>query len=141
MAGAKEAGQAQVPGPGQGRSAKKRQPEAAGRIGAPVPGAAEEALERCLGELVRCGRHSAVGRRVRGLVHQMNTPLQVLSFQVELLEQKASEEAVLLRQCPLPLGEKLENLRGYRLEKLRQFRSEVEKLQGLTRRLILQGVH
>ena len=71
----------------------------------------------------------------------MNTPLQVLSFQVELLEQKAGDEEKLLRQCPLPLGEKLESLRGYRLEKLRQFRIEVEKLQDLTRRLILQGIH
>jgi signal transduction histidine kinase len=117
--------------------------EKAGKRPGASPGDAP--LERCLGELVRFCRHSAVGRRVRGLVHQINTPLQVLSFQLELLEQKAGEEGELLGQGPSPLlpppAEILESLRRYRLEKIRQARLEVEKLQDLARRLILQGIH
>ncbi len=58
-------------------------------------------LERSYKELVRYYRHSSVGRRCLGLVHQMNTPLQVLSFQMDLLEQKAQAELDLLTDPPL----------------------------------------
>ncbi len=43
-------------------------------------------MARCLAELVAYYRHSAVGRRCTGVIRNMNTPLQVISFQLELLE-------------------------------------------------------
>jgi hypothetical protein len=50
-----------------------------------------EAMALCLAELVRYYRHSTVGRRCTGVIHNMNTPLQVISFQLELLEHKSQE--------------------------------------------------
>jgi len=123
------------------------QPEAAPgeAVSPPVfPGelkSAAEFLALCLTELVRYYRHSSAGRRTGGIVHQMNTPLQVLSFQVELLEQKSLAEQKYLLHCPPAPAQELGALRDYRLEKIHQFRQELEKLQALTRRLFLQGVH
>ncbi len=104
------------------------------------PGAAE-VLELCFRELVRYYRHSSAGRRCTGIVHQLNTPLQVLSFQLELLQQKSREELASLREGVLPGAEKLRALHSYREQKLRQFQQEVENLQIFTRHLLLQGVH
>jgi len=120
-----------------------REAQAAAPVAPAFPAAdtGDQVLERCLEELVRGLRHSGVGRRVRGIIHRMNTPLQVLSFQLELLEQKAAAEAELLEQCPPPLREKLRGFRDYRGEKLRQFREEVDKLRDFTRRLMVQGLH
>jgi two-component system NtrC family sensor kinase len=100
-----------------------------------------EALERSFKELVDCYRHSGVGRRCLGVVHQMNTPLQVISFQLDLLEQKALEEQDLISQSPLSGVERLVTLSLYRQEKFRQLRNELEKLQNFTRALTLQGMH
>ncbi len=100
-----------------------------------------EALERTFKELVHYYRHSSVGRRCLGIVHQMNTPLQVLSFQLDLLEQKTWEEQEVLGESPLIGIEKLKALNLYRQEKCRQLRSELEKLQNFTRNLALQGMH
>jgi signal transduction histidine kinase len=105
------------------------------------PKTTSEILARCFMELVRYYRHSSAGRRTSGIVHQMNTPLQVLSFQVELLEHKTLAEHKYLRHCPPALAQELGALRDYRLEKIHQFRQELEKLQALARRLFLQGVH
>ena len=100
---------------------------------------ADAVLERTFKELVRLYRHSGVGRRCLGIVHRINTPLQVLSFQIDLLEQKTQEELAMLSGSP-PAGiEKLAALNRYRQEKLRQMRQELEKLQDLTRNLVLQG--
>jgi two-component system NtrC family sensor kinase len=101
----------------------------------------DEALERSFKELVRYYRHSSVGRRGLGIVHQMNTPLQVLSLQLDLLEQKTREELALLRESPLSGAEKLETLQLYRQEKFCQLRNELERLQNFTRSLALQGMH
>lgn len=100
----------------------------------------DEALERSFRELVHYYRHSSVGRRCLGIVHQMNTPLQVLSFQLDLLEQKAREELELLRTS-LTGAEKLETLNLSRQEKFCQLRNELEKLQNFARSLALQGLH
>jgi len=127
-AGTSAAGLAQVPGPQKAKASPPLAP-------APDP------LERCLNELVRYYRHSCAGRLVSGIVHQMNTPLQVLSFQLELLDQKDREELETLEAGPLAAASKLGALHDYRRQKLRQFRLELEKLQDLTRRLVLQGAH
>lgn len=100
-----------------------------------------EALERSLKELVRYYSHSSVGQRCLGIVHQMNTPLQVLSFQLDLLEQKTREELELLRDHPPAMAQKLENLALSRQEKFLQLQQELGKLQNFARSLVLQGLH
>ena len=90
---------------------------------------------------MRYYRHSSVGRRCLGLVHQMNTPLQVLSFQLDLLEQKAQAELDLLTDPPLADPEPLVTLNHYRQAKFSQLRRELNRLQDITRNLVLQGVH
>ncbi len=100
-----------------------------------------EVLERSFKELVRYYRHSSVGRRCLGIVHQMNTPLQVLSFQLDLLEQKAQEELDLLTESPLADAEPLVTLNHYRQAKFSQLRRELNRLQDIARSLVLQGVH
>lgn len=98
-------------------------------------------LERSFQELVHYYRHSSVGRRCLGIVHQMNTPLQVLSFQLDLLEQKAREELDLISGFPLAGAEHLVTLNHYRQEKFRQLRRELDRLQTISRSLVLQGLH
>uniref|UniRef100_A0A7C3SJ01 histidine kinase n=1 Tax=Desulfobacca acetoxidans TaxID=60893 RepID=A0A7C3SJ01_9BACT len=101
----------------------------------------EELLERALEELRRYYRHSAVGRRCQGIVHNLNAPLQVLSFQMELLEQKLTEEQKYLAEgSPLALV-KLASLFSQRRKRLAQIRQEIEELQDLTYRLVQQGIH
>jgi signal transduction histidine kinase len=102
---------------------------------------ADADLERSFQELVRFYRHSSVGRRCLGIVHRMNTPLQVLSFQIDLLEQKTQEELTVLSGSPPAGAEKLAALNRYRREKLGQMRQDLEKLQDLSRNLVLQGTH
>ena len=98
-------------------------------------------LERSFQELVRYYRHSSVGGRCLGIVHQMNTPLQVLSFQLDLLEQKAQEELGLLTESPLADTERLVTLNHYRQAKFSQLRRELNRLQDISRSLVLQGLH
>jgi len=100
-----------------------------------------EVLERSFKELVRYYRHSSAGRRCLGIVHQMNTPLQVLSFQIDLLEQKTQEEVDRLTESLLTDAEPLMTLTRYRQAKFSQLRRELDRLQGLARSLVLQGVH
>jgi signal transduction histidine kinase len=112
-------------------------------VSASPPYASEDndLLEQSYKELVRSYRHSSVGRRCLGLVHQMNTPLQVLSFQLDLLEQKAQGELDLLTHPPLADAEPLVTLNHYRQAKFSQLRRELNRLHGITRNLVLQGVH
>jgi two-component system, NtrC family, sensor kinase len=98
-------------------------------------------LERSFQELVRSYRHSSVGRRCLGIVHRMNTPLQVLSFQLDLLEQKSQEELGLLTESPLADSDRLVTLNRYRQAKFNQLRRELNRLQDMSRSLVLQGSH
>jgi signal transduction histidine kinase len=102
-----------------------------------------ELLERTFQELVRFYRHSSVGCRTLGIVHQMNTPLQVLSFQLDLLEQNDQKALDLLHEFSLTGTDaaKLIKLSCYRQEKFRQLRIELEKLQDYSRALVQQGMH
>jgi len=139
-----------------------REPEAPAGVAVPLPGPEtspgrwhsvtvsssppyasgdNEVLERSFQELVRSYRHSSVGRRCLGIVHRMNTPLQVLSFQLDLLEQKAQEELDLLTESPRADAEPLVTLNHYRRAKFSQLHRELNRLQGLTRSLVVQGVH
>jgi signal transduction histidine kinase len=100
-----------------------------------------EAMARCLAELVRYYRHSTVGRRCTGVIHNMNTPLQVISFQLELLEHKSQEEATLLSGLQNPLIPELTALHEYRDQKLKQLHQEVDHLRDMIHRIALQAVH
>ncbi len=102
---------------------------------------ADKALERSYTELVHYYRHSSMGQRCLGIVHQMNTPLQVLSFQLDLMEQKAREELDILAKSPPADAEQLVTLNRYRQEKFQQWRAELGRLQNFARSLVLQGVH
>jgi signal transduction histidine kinase len=119
-------------------AAQQRGPKSFGAAGPESP-LMEVLLDRSLSELVRYYRHSSCGRLSRGLIHRMNTPLQILSFQLELLEQKSQEERRILPEVRQPVGEKLQALQRYRLQKIRQFRLELENLQALARAIVLQG--
>lgn len=98
-------------------------------------------LERSLQELVRYYRHSAVGRRCHGIIHNLNAPLQVLSFQLELLEQKAEEEQKYLDDLPAQSAKKLLILFNQRRQRLQQMQKEIDNLHTLSRRLMQQGLH
>jgi signal transduction histidine kinase len=100
-----------------------------------------EGMARCLAELVRYYRHSAVGRRCGGIIHNMNTPLQVISFQLELLQQKSHEEAALLAKLKNLSVPELMALHEYRHQKLEQLYQEVDRLRAMIHRIALQGVH
>ena len=100
---------------------------------------AENVLDCCFRELVRYYRHSSCGQLSRGLIHQMNSPLQVLFFQLELLEQRSQEELQILSEVGNPIGEKLQALQRYRAQKTRQFRLELENIRALARTVVLQG--
>ena len=105
------------------------------------PESEADIVARCLNELVRYYRHSAVGRRCTGVIHNMNTPMQVISFQLELLAQKAQEEAGLLSELVNPVAPHLQALHDYRDQKLKQLHQEVDKLRDMVHRIALQAVH
>lgn len=105
------------------------------------PEANSEVVARCLNELVRYYRHSAVGRRCTGVIHNMNTPLQVISFQLELLEQKTQEEAALLAELVNPSAPHLQALHDHRDQKLKQLHQEVDKLRDMIHRIAIQAIH
>ena len=92
-------------------------PEAPPRLPASASPSAEVLLDLSFRELVNFYRHSGCGRLCRGLAHRMNTPLQVLSFQLELLEHKSLEEQELLPEVRSPAGVKLQALHRYRLRR------------------------
>jgi signal transduction histidine kinase len=106
-----------------------------------MPPASTELLERSLAELVRYYRHSAAGRRCHGLIHNLNAPLQVLSFQVELLMQKAAEEETLLADLSPFSAQQLLTLVSQRQHRLQQMRQEIDNFHTMTRRLTHQGLH
>jgi signal transduction histidine kinase len=105
----------------------------------PDAAAADAVLELSLAELVRYYRHSSVGQRCLGLVHQMNTPLQVMYFQLDLLEQKTREELAITPGSAPAETERQVSRNQYCQEKIRQLRRELDKLENFTRSLARQG--
>jgi signal transduction histidine kinase len=98
--------------------------------------------ERLFQELVRYYRYSAVGRRTTGIVHNFNTPLQVLSLNFELLERKIiEEEKKFAAQLSPGLRQEWEGFAGYKRKKLKQSKEELERLQQMGRSIIFQGMH
>jgi two-component system NtrC family sensor kinase len=99
-----------------------------------------EINSRLLAEMVRYYRHAAVGRLAIGIIHNLNTPLQVVSFLLELLEQKSEEEQEQLA-CHAHDDNTLKQFAEYRRLKLRQLRHEVDQLRAMIQRLAMQAVH
>ncbi len=119
--------------------AVRRRPQTPPDFGIPESVQVENVLDRCFRELVRYYRHSSCGQLSRGLIHQMNSTLQVMSFQLELLEQRSQEETRILAEVANPIGAKLQVLQHYRLQKTSQFRLELENIRELARNVIRQG--
>lgn len=125
------------PNPGQG----------SGRLASPQenPAAPEtvcrELLERALQELTRYYRHSTAGRRCHGVIHNLNAPLQVLSFHMELLEQQLAEEKKFLAAGSDEARQKLAALYRHRHKRLKQMQQGLSDLQLLISRLTQQGLH
>ncbi len=71
----------------------------------------------------------------------MNTPLQVISFQLELLEQKIRQEEELVAGLSGPPASQLKELLEYQLQKFRQLQEEVERLQDMVQRLVAHSIH
>lgn len=130
-----------IPRGNEGRPAPRPGPASQSVSAARDPGLLHQQLETCLTELVRCYRHGAAGRRCTGIVHLMNSPLQALSFQMELLEMRSQEEHRYLEDCPFPATRTLLPWCDYRLGKYEQVRHELHNFQTLTRRIIAQGLH
>ncbi len=97
--------------------------------------------EKLINELIRQHYMSSVGRLMKGVIHNMNGPLQVLQIQVELLKKiMAEEQKILASLDTLPSssgegGKLLKDLEGKRetcAKKIGQLEDELERLQGLT---------
>ncbi len=119
--------------------AVRKRPQSPPDFGVPESVQVENVLDRCFRELVRYYRHSSCGQLSRGLIHQMNSSLQVMFFQLELLEQRSQEETRILAEVGNPSGAKLQALQRYRLQKTGQFRLELENIRALARSVIRQG--
>ena len=119
--------------------AVRKRPQTPPDFGVPESVQVENVLDRCFRELVRYYRHSSCGQLSRGLIHQMNSTLQVMFFQLELLEQRSQEETRILAEVGNPIGAKLQVLQRYRLQKTSQFRLELENIRELARNVIRQG--
>jgi two-component system, NtrC family, sensor kinase len=75
-------------------------------------------------------RHALVGRRLTGIIHNINTPLQVILMQSELLERKLQEEQdIFAPLLPAGLQESWQAFFDYRQNKNRQLQEVSAKLQ------------
>ncbi len=88
--------------------------------------------ERLFQELTQYYRHAAVGRRLTGIIHNINTPLQVILMQSELMERKLTEEQNNFAPClPTELKPEWEAFFAYRQKKNRQLQEVSANLQQL----------
>jgi signal transduction histidine kinase len=88
--------------------------------------------EQLLQELVNCYRYAALGRRLRGIIHSLNSSLQVLLMQSELLERKLSEEQdAFAPALPPAMLSQWQTLFDYRRKKNRQLHDVSTDMQQL----------
>ncbi|MGQ9920286.1 MAG: sensor histidine kinase [Desulfobacca sp.] len=98
--------------------------------------------EYLLQELVKQYRHAMVGRRITGIIHTLNTPLQVLLMHAELLGRKLQEEKdTLAPRLPAELLPVWENFFAYRSRKNQQLVEIADKLQILIDWLRYHALH
>ncbi len=88
--------------------------------------------ERLLHELVKNYRHAVVGRRLTGIIHTINTSLQVILMQSELMERKLKEEQdTFASDLPAFLVPKWQEFFNYRQNKNQQLHEVSTNLQQL----------
>jgi two-component system NtrC family sensor kinase len=88
--------------------------------------------ECLLQELTNSYRQAIVGRRLTGIIHNINTPLQVILMQSELMERKLQEEQKTFAPLlPAGLQERWQAFFDYRRNKNRQLQEVSAKLQQL----------
>jgi signal transduction histidine kinase len=88
--------------------------------------------DRLLQELIQYYRHAAVGRRITGIIHTINTPLQVILMQSELMERKLKEEQEnFAPNLPAALQPQWQAFFHYRQKKNRQLQEVSANLQQL----------
>jgi signal transduction histidine kinase len=98
--------------------------------------------ERLFQELIKCYRHAAIGRRITGIIHNINTPLQVILMQSELMERKLQEEqSNFAPELPAPLQPKWQAFFDYRQKKNRQLHEVSTNLQQIVHWLKLRTFH
>jgi len=78
--------------------------------------------DKLIQELIRQHYMSGIGRLMKGVAHNMNGPLQVLSIQVELLKKIMAEEGKIL----------IENKQEICAKKIGQLEEELERLHSMT---------
>ncbi|MDP2798724.1 MAG: ATP-binding protein [Deltaproteobacteria bacterium] len=97
--------------------------------------------DKLIQELIRQHYMSGIGRLMKGVAHNMNGPLQVLSIQVELLKKITAEgEKILadLGALSFSSGEggkllkDIENKQEICVKKIGQLEEELERLHGMT---------
>lgn len=94
------------------------------------PGESVAVLAHLLQELILYYRHALVGQRLRGLIHTLNTPLQVLLMQSELMARKLQEEEeALYPQLPTALIPAWQSFFDYRRRKNQQLLEVAEEIQ------------
>lgn len=103
--------------------------------------AANPQWDRLLEELVKYYRLSAVGRRTIGIIHNINTPLQAILMQSELIQRKLAEEARFAARLPAELLADWQAFYDYRQQKNQQLQEEIGKIQRLVSWLRYQGLH
>lgn len=98
--------------------------------------------ERLFQELVKYNRHAAVGRRLTGIIHNMNTPLQAILMQSELMERKLKEEQQdFAPKLPAALRLEWQAFFDYRQQKNRQLQESSANLQQLVQWLKHRTFH
>ena len=89
-------------------------------------------LECLFQELLKYYRHASVGRRLTGIVHNINTPLQVILMQAELMERKLKEEQESFApKLPTALLPEWQKIFDYRQQKNQQLQEVAHNLQHL----------
>lgn len=98
----------------------------------PDQGGAGKEAEGLLQVLLSYYRQAMVGRRLTGIIHNFNTPLQVILMQAELLERKLREEQdTFAPRLPADLQENWQAGFDYRRHKNRQLQEVGADLQRL----------
>jgi signal transduction histidine kinase len=92
----------------------------------------EENVERLYQELLKYYRMSFMSRRITGIIHAMNTPLQIILTQSELMERKLQEEQDnFAPQLPAALLPEWQRAFHYRQRKNQQLQEVAYDLQNL----------
>lgn len=98
--------------------------------------------EVLLQELIKNYRQAQAGRRLTGIIHAINSPLQVMLMQTELLERKLKEEEnTLAPELPAALQPVWQEGFDYRRLKTTQLQQVVTDLQVLLHKLKHQACH